>query len=256
MICIFFEGSQYIPVLEDIIGRRLEPKHCDTPYGNSKILICQEKGLICIPDAGMCFGKDSALFPLAVAYVLKEFAVKQMCIISKVGGINKLMHVGDIVIPDDYYDNTTIYHKSFLYATSTLPPRYDMLEPFSPCWRKRIYQYLKNESYKCNIFDRGIYVCTDGPGFESKAEIAHYNQMNIDMVGHYLSPYIYYARELKIALVCVSVVSNSFDNSGDGFLKEDEGTAILFGKMIKAAYETRDDSDCEEQKNHWIRMIN
>ena len=256
MICIFFEGRRYLPQLDQCLSGKLAEEICETPFGSGTVLVIRKDGVLCIPDAGMCFGKDPAKFPRAVMHALTQYGVRQMCMISKGGGINKLMHVGDIVISDDYYDNTSIYAKSFRYDTSELPPRYDMLEPFSMRWRSGILSCLKQHraEHPFNLFDRGVYVCTDGPAFESKAEIAYYEKMNWDVVGHYLSPYIYYAREMKIALACISVVSNSFANA-DAFLQEDAQTAGLFRLMIFAALESKRDDDCEEQTAHWIKNL-
>lgn len=256
MICIFFEGSQYIPQLENVLGDKLQAKHCVTPYGEGDVLINENKDVICINNAGICFSKENSNIPKAVMYVLVQHQVKQMCILSKVGGINKLLHVGDTVISSDYLDKTTIYSKSILNDFSELPPRYDMLEPFSSAWRKRICLYLMqcrgNRAY--NIFDNSTYVCTDGPGFESQAEIDSYYGLYADVVGHYLSPYIYYARELSIALVCVSVVSNSFYND-DGFLMETEETNEIFRNYISAVLATKDDLDGEAHKHHHLKNI-
>ena len=256
MICIFFEGSQYVPVLEKVIGGKMKVVKSETPYGNADILFSPCEKVMCIPNAGLDFGNDSQKAPKAVMYTLVKYKVRQMCIISKVGGINKLMHVGDTVIPDDYIDKTTIYCKSFLNEISELPPRYDMLDVFSGSWRGRIKKHLVSQrgNTASDIFDKGVYVCTDGPGFESSAEIEQYRRMDIDVVGHYLSPYVYYARELAIAIACISIVSNSFCNN-DEFLKEDETTAGIFKSYIEAAIQTANDNDGEEQKKHWIKNI-
>ena len=59
---------------------------------------------------------------------------------------------------------------------------------------------------------------------------------------------------MKIALACISVVSNSFANA-DAFLQEDAQTAGLFRLMIFAALESKRDDDCEEQTAHWIKNL-
>lgn len=256
MICLFFEGEQYIETLEISLGERFIVSLIKTPYGEQRVLINPHRNLMCITNAGHIKGISNRDIPKSVAYILKEHKVDGMLMVSKVGGINPLLRVGDIVLMDDYIDMTTIYDKSYYAFINPNIPRYDMQQPFCTRWGQGIFSLLKgsNISGKRNIFERGTYICTDGPGFESSAEIQAYRLAGADVVGHYLSPYVYYTRELKISFAAVSIVSNSYSNPDEILLDNDE-IKTLINNIIDYALSSFRREFKEYHKLHWIKNL-
>lgn len=255
MLCIFFEGNQYVDCLNQITG--LKPVECsmDTRYGSISYLKYSDQ-LIAILDAAFVPGNQCKNTPKIVAALLEKLNVTSFCYIAKVGGINKILHVGDLLMIDDAVDKTTQYDKSYIMGRKQFPPRYDMLEPFCKEWRTDIFKKLLMDRpfTDKNMFDCGTYVCTDGPAFETASEISEYANSKIDVVGHYLFPYVYYLRELKISMIAVTIVSNSFAHD-DGFLLDDSNMMSGMKKILAAVINTCNDNYCEKQKSHWIKNI-
>lgn len=255
MVCIFYEGRQYLSSFEDSLGCQTERREEMTPYGKQSVYVFEGKNIICIIEAGHEAGIEDRMVPKSVAYVLEKYNVDGMLMISKVGGINPLLEVGDILVMSDYIDRTSIYDFSYVSDRMELIPRYDMQEPFSPQWAAKCYQRIRNSHLYLgrNVFGNGVYACTNGPGFESKSEIAAYNKMGCDVVGHYLSPYMYYCRELGIAYLTVSIVSNTY--ASDKLLVDTDETKRIMTGLAEDALEAFDVSYKEEQKKHWIRNL-
>lgn len=255
MICIFFEGEQY---LEEVIYKKIRRPELileQTPYGLQRIYLDSHNAVIYLTNAGH-YGKTADReVPKTVAWILEKYQVRGMAMISKVGGINKLLSVGDVILADDYIDRTSIYEFSYKNSKKEEIPRYDMIEPFSEEWRNILFaRFRKNQlGIDRNILRKGTYICTNGPGFESKSEIKAYQGMGADIVGHYLSPYTYYCRELKIAFVVISVVSNVY--GCDELLKDNKKTMDMLAIIIKTVMETFQEDYCEEQKKHWIKNL-
>lgn len=256
MICVFFEGSQYVELFEKRLGCNFEINVQATPYGKQQVLVpAGRNDLICITEAGHGTGLTDSQVPKSVAYILQQYNVDGMLMVSKVGGINSLLNVGDILVMSDYIDRTSIYDFSYMRDILGCIPRYDMQEPFNIPWRTECYRTLKNNGLYAgrNIFCKGVYICTNGPGFESKAEIASYDTMKCDVVGHYLSPYTYYCRELGIAYLTVSIVSNKYD-CDELLIDTDETKNVMVG-IVTDAIESFKPHFREEQKKHWIRNL-
>ncbi len=255
MICIFFEGSQYVEMFEKNIGGKFETREEMTPYGMQKVGILDGRDIICITEAGHDTGLSDDMVPKSVAYILQKYNADGMVMVSKVGGINPLLNVGDILVMSDYIDRTSIYDFTYMRDIIKCIPRYDMQEPFNTPWREKCFKKLRNNPLYTgrNIFSKGVYVCTNGPGFESKAEIAAYDSLKCDVVGHYLSPYTYYCRELGIAYLTVSIVSNKYD-SDELLIDTDETKAVMTG-IVADAVSVFEPQFREEQKKHWIRNL-
>lgn len=188
----------------------------ETPFGPVRYFCgnMESNEFIYFPDGGMSNKTDAINVPLAIAYVLQSKDVHQLVLIAKVGGINPLLKVGDIVIPDDYIDITIHRKRSYYQALNPSNSLcYVMNNPFCAEHKKNLLCAVKNVSTKFpevinNIFDTGRYICTEGPAFESSAEISAYRQWGADIVGHTVVPYVYYARELGICFNSICIVSN------------------------------------------------
>lgn len=253
MIAYFFEGEQYLTYIQEKLGIQMINKEVETPYGKQKILIDNADSVIWFYNAGHYKNMADADVPRSVAYIMQIMNVSGFVMISKVGGINKLLNVGDVMIMDDYIDRTSIYDFSYKNNLMEEIPRYDMSDPFSEEWRESVFNKLvKDNIIKSNIYNRGIYICTNGPGFESKAEIGWYKMIGADVVGHYLSPYIYYCRELGISCMAASIISNNYHTKD--LLVDDDKTKDVICAIYKAAGEFNDHWK-EETKEHWIRNL-
>ena len=245
MIFLMSESKRYLPYFERELGKKLTIFVEKTPYGNLEIAKNDE----------VIFVENMGISPMGVAWLLDQYRPDGMGMVSKVGGINKLLDVGDILIVTDYIDNTTCRPKSYIEKrNNNIKIRYGMGEPFCKGWRKCIEKNFKQNRnhYDMNIIKEGTYVCTDGPGFESSSEIEAFRKWGADMVGHWISPFVYYARELDICFVSVAVVSNVFHKQSPDMLN-DEKNNQLFGKLYKMLVDTEPAPGCDCQKKNILQ---
>ncbi|MEW6188815.1 MAG: MTAP family purine nucleoside phosphorylase [Actinomycetota bacterium] len=143
-------------------------------------------------------------------WVLKEAGVKKIIAEGGVGSINHLLNPRDIIIPTDFIDFTgrkglTIVGEHLLI----------MRQPVCP----QIHAALLSSAQKYHqgrVFERGIYLVTEGPRFESRAEVSMMKQFGADVVGQSLSPEVYLARDIGACYAGVYMVVNY----AEGIVKE------------------------------------
>lgn len=63
--------------------------------------------------------------------------------------------------------------------------------------------------YNIDLIDKGIYICTNGPQFETPAEINMYRTWGADMVGMTLFPEVTLSKEMGICYANISLVTNT-----------------------------------------------
>jgi len=129
---------------------------------------------------------------------MKNIGVEAIIGISTVGSMKKNIEPGYIFIPYDFIDFTgrkTTFFDDFAVHI-------DMSEPFCPVIRK----ILLNEAKKYRMAE-GIYIATDGPRLETKAEISMLKNFG-DVVGMTLVPEVILAREAGICYASLCLVSN------------------------------------------------
>ena len=120
-----------------------------------------------------------------------------------VGAINHLLKPRDIVLPHDYLDFSMRKDVSL-----GLPYLLTMRHPVCPELRQTLSRVVREEGPAGNVFDRGVYVCTDGRHFESVAEVQMFKQLGGDVVGQSLCPEVYLAREIGAHYGSVQLVVN------------------------------------------------
>ncbi len=119
------------------------------------------------------------------------------------GSINPIMKPGELVIIDQFIDFTKA--RSYTYYDDRAV-HVDFTEPYSPILRRILIKNAKKLGLK--IWERGCYVCTEGPRFETKAEIMMFRLLGADVVGMTNVPEVILARELGISYATVVIISN------------------------------------------------
>lgn len=137
-----------------------------------------------------------------IFWVFKHAGVKRILSEGGVGAVNHLLNPRDLVVPDDYVDNST--RKDVAMDDHYLLMMRDALCPEM----RRIIGEVCIENWDGRVFDRGIYINTDGRHFESPSEINHYRIAGGDVVGHSVCPEIYLAREIGACYAGLFLVVN------------------------------------------------
>lgn len=179
-----------------------------TPYGPSQPIYSAEIGGLSIKFMPR-HGVEHEAAPHRVNYraniwALKKVGVKRILATNAVGAINPEYAPGDLVVPNDLIDLTRRRDGTF-YDT---PPIYhvDASQPYCPELRGCLLK--AGGSINRRIWDKGVYACTEGPRFETPAEIRAIAKLGGDIVGMTGVPEAFLARELELCYASICYVSN------------------------------------------------
>ena len=96
----------------------------------------------------------------------------------------------------------------------------DFSNPYDEILRQRLIQAARATGLKFS--DSGVYGVTQGPRFETAAEIDRMDRDGVDMVGMTAMPEAVLARELDMAYACIALVVNAAAGRGDAELSIEE----------------------------------
>ncbi|KPU44191.1 S-methyl-5'-thioinosine phosphorylase [Oxobacter pfennigii] len=187
----------------------MEDIKADTPYGivYLKSARYKTKDILFLER----HGKGHALAPHEVNYraniwALHSLGAKRVIATAAVGAINTEFQVGSFALVDDFIDFTKGRKSTYFEETNEGIVHIDMSAPYCPDTRKYIIKAASNENIK--IRNGGIYICTEGPRFETKAEIRAYAKMGADMVGMTNVPEVILAREKGLCYAAIALITN------------------------------------------------
>ncbi|MEN6351513.1 MAG: MTAP family purine nucleoside phosphorylase [Syntrophomonas sp.] len=181
----------------------------ETPYGLSpefKLLLLdnnnEKKRILSCKMHGWRTGVSRADASRQVFWVFKQSGIKRIVAEGGVGAVNYLLNPRDIVIPHDYMDFS-------MRKDVSLTDRYLLMmrDSLCPDMRKELRNILA-EKWKGRVFDRSVYINTDGRHFESPAEVAMFRMTGGDIVGQSICPEVYLAREIGACYAGVYLVVN------------------------------------------------
>lgn len=130
---------------------------------------------------------------------------------SAVGGINRFLRPGYFVLVDQYIHLGAL---PMTFFDGNYGIRYcDMTKPYCKEIRKNLQMAYESHAavtspadFKCRI--AGTYICTNGPQFETPAEIKFYEKIGGDVIGMTNPPEAKLSRELGICYQTICVVAN------------------------------------------------
>jgi 5'-methylthioadenosine phosphorylase len=134
---------------------------------------------------------------------LKQLGVERILATNAVGAINEKMKPGDFAIPLDIVDFTKTRVQSYFDE----PPitHIDVTEPYCPELRRIILEASSREN---KTWSQAILACTEGPRYETPAEIAMMRLLGCHIVGMTGSPEVFLARELELCYASLCFISN------------------------------------------------
>ena len=185
-----------------------EQKVLGTPFGSTPSLTIGEvndKPAIFLPRHGV--GHTNPPHKVnyrANIWGLKGLGVERIIATNAVGGIDQQLTPGEIVIPSDLVDMTKSRIGTF-YENSPVT-HIDVSQPYCP----RVREVLSSSAAAAGRNSpRGVIMaCTEGPRYETPAEIRMLRTMGCDIVGMTGAPEAFLARELEMCYASISFVSN------------------------------------------------
>jgi 5'-methylthioadenosine phosphorylase len=151
--------------------------------------------------------------------------------------------VGSFVVLDDFIDFTRNRPSTF-YDDVTV--HVDVSEPYCPEIRTALTSALEKQGIS---YTEGIYACTEGPRFETRAEIRMMSQF-ADVVGMTGVPEVTLAKELSLCYASLAIVTNQACGMTTQKLTADEVTEVV-GKAQDSIFEIISDTieNIQETRN-------
>lgn len=202
MIAIIGGSGVYDPeMLEDVKDVRVE-----TEYGavSLKSGVHQGKKVFFLTR----HGEKHSIPPHMINYranikALHNLKVERIISTSAVGSLRKEMKPRDFVLLDQFIDFTK-QRKSTFYDDAVIHT--DFTNPY--CSQVRDIITRAASILDINLHLKGTYVCTEGPRFETPAEIRMFTLLGADVVGMTNVPEVVLAREAKICYASIATVTN------------------------------------------------
>ncbi|MGH8103823.1 MAG: MTAP family purine nucleoside phosphorylase [bacterium] len=154
-------------------------------------------------------------------HALKLAGVTRVIATSAVGTMNPAIKPGDFVLLDSFLDFTKGRAATFSNLGDVF--HVDMGEPFCEDMRGAVVSVSRS----VKMHERGIYVCAEGPRFETPAEIRTFRLMGGDVVGMTAVPECVLAREAGLCYAGIAVATNWAAGISTNPLTPDEVNAMM-----------------------------
>jgi len=139
-------------------------------------------------------------------YAFKKLGAELIISISAVGSMKEHINPGDMVVIDQFIDNTK-GARADTYFGNGLVAHVSLAEPVCSVLSSLIYEVSKKY---VNVHNKGTYICINGPQFSTKAESNMYRSLGVDVIGMTACPEYKLARELELNYA-VLALSTDYD---------------------------------------------
>ncbi len=212
-----------------------------TAVGHKGNLICGELGgkFICAMQGRFHYYEgypmEQVTFPVRV---MKRLGVEYMFVSNAAGGVNFDYKVGDLMI---IRDHISLFPNPLIGKNlDELGPRFpDMTRPYD-LNLIRLMERIAEE--KGIALQKGVYLGSSGPTYETPAEYRFYRMAGADAVGMSTIPEVIVARHAGIPVFGMSVITNEahddfaedYVNDGDDVVKAADAAADRMGLLFTA----------------------
>jgi 5'-methylthioadenosine phosphorylase len=217
----------------------VETHNVDTPFGkpSDSILIGT------MADVRVAFlprhGRGHVLSPSEVPYraniwALKALGVSRIISVTACGSLREDYAPGDIVIPDQIYDNTRL-DRGRTFFSEGLVAHVGVADPFCA----ETSQLLAEATLEAGgtVHRGGAFVTIEGPRFSTKAESLAYRQLGFSIIGMTASPEAFLAREAEICYAAMAHVTD-YDVWHESGVVTAAAVFETFGKNLRLAQRT------------------
>ena len=135
---------------------------------------------------------------------LKQLQAQRVIATNAVGAINASYGPGDLVVAEDILDMTKA--RTSTYFDIAPVTHIDVSQPYCPDLRKILIESCKSTGVK--TWDSGILAATEGPRYETPAEIRMLRILGADIVGMTGAPEVFLAREQEMCYSTLCFISN------------------------------------------------
>jgi 5'-methylthioadenosine phosphorylase len=137
-------------------------------------------------------------------YALKALGVERIISINACGSLREDYAPGDIVIPDQIFDNTRERVRTFF--GEGLVAHAGVADPFCPDLSTWVVNAVSESNVK--VHPGGAFIIIEGPRFSTKSESNVYRSWGMSIVGMTAAPEAFLAREAEM---CYTVMAHVTD---------------------------------------------
>ena len=147
------------------------------------------------------YGAEQVALPIRV---LKYLGIKYLFLSNAAGGVNPDFKIGDIMIITDHIN---------LLPNPLIGPNDDRIGPRFPdmgeAYDKSLIEKALRIANEHRIrVQKGVYIATSGPTFETPAEYKHFRIIGADAVGMSTTPEVIVARHMNIPCLALSIITD------------------------------------------------
>jgi len=142
--------------------------------------------------------------------MLHDAGVDAVIATHTVGGIDASIPVGGLAFPDQVIDYT--WGRLDTYAGNGVVRHVEFDAPFHPAIIEQLHGLAKANNI--TVHRGGVYGCTQGPRFESPAEVDRLERDGVAIVGMTAMPEACLAAELGLPYASISLVVNAAAGRG------------------------------------------
>lgn len=199
-----------------------------TPYGDVEVSIGSYNGVEAafIPRHGAGHSVPPHLINYqANIMALHMLGVERILATAAVGSLYHDFKPGQFVLVDQFLDFTKNRKSTFYEGGEGGVIHCDMTVPY--CAKLREALVTAGCELNLTIHNGGVYVCTEGPRFETAAEIQAFKILGGHLVGMTSVPEVVLARELGMCYSCVCLVTNFAAGITAGILTHSEVLDVM-----------------------------
>ncbi|MFQ5800978.1 MAG: S-methyl-5'-thioadenosine phosphorylase [Candidatus Hydrothermarchaeales archaeon] len=134
---------------------------------------------------------------------LKVAGAERIISINSVGSLDESLPPGSILVPHDFIDLTKGREQTFF---DDVVVHVDMSSPYCEEIRRILIKCA--ERFYDHVFPKGVYVCTQGPRFETASEIKMLRLIGGDVIGMVGFPEVVLSREAGLCYASISTITN------------------------------------------------
>lgn len=137
-------------------------------------------------------------------FALKMLGVERLVSISACGSLREDYAPGEIIIPDQLFDNTRARARSFF--EQGLVAHVSVADPFCPDLSEQLERAL--HAAGATVHRGGTLITVEGPRFSTKAESHTFRSWGMSLIGMTASPEAFLAREAEICYAAMAHVTD------------------------------------------------
>jgi 5'-methylthioadenosine phosphorylase len=201
----------------------------ETPWGVADVDVGSQAGelVACVWRYGRQLALPSHRINFrANLWALRLLGVERIISQNAIGSCNPDLPPGHVVISHDFVDFTYARPRSF-FDNADAWVRVDMTEPFCREVRSALIEAAQ-ATFPFRVADQGVFLCTEGPRFETPAEIRMFRQWGADIIGTPLVPEVILAREAEMCFASIAPIINFASGLAPAVVHAGSGSMVDF----------------------------